>query len=91
MQKLKQENLWLHIFLSAHLNFIFFSPGLLSASMMNNIVVMEIHQHRNGLPNDEREPDGRVAVVPVQVATHKPSQRNLRGGKVGIRGNQRET
>lgn len=39
---------------------------------------MEVHQHSNGLADDERDPHSRVAIVPVEEATHKPSQRNLR-------------
>lgn len=42
---------------------------------------MEIHQHSNGLADDERDPHSGVAIVPVEEATHKPSQRNLRQKK----------
>lgn len=43
---------------------------------------MEIHQHSDGLADDERDPHSSVAIVPVEEATHKQSQRNLRGKKV---------
>ena len=45
---------------------------------MQDVVVMEIHQHGNRLADDERDPHSGVAIVPVEEATHKPRQRNLR-------------
>lgn len=52
-------------------------PVLCSAPMMNDIVVMDIHQHSDGLPDDERHPHGGVAVVSIEETAHEPSQRNL--------------
>lgn len=46
---------------------------------------MEIHQHSDGLADDERDPHGGVAVVTVEEATHEPSQRNLRPKKKEFR------
>lgn len=48
---------------------------------MNDIVVMDVHQHGDGLSNDEWDPHSRVAVVSVQEATYEQSQRNLKGLK----------
>lgn len=44
---------------------------------MNDVVVMEVHQHGDGLADDERDPHGSVAIDPVQVPAHKQGQRNL--------------
>lgn len=52
-------------------------PVLCRAPMMNDIVVMDVHQHSDRLADDERDPHGSVAIVAIQETTHKPSQRNL--------------
>lgn len=44
---------------------------------MNDIVVVEVHQHSDGLADDEWDPHGSVAIDPVQVPAHKQRQRNL--------------
>lgn len=44
---------------------------------MNDVVVVEVHQHGDGLADDERDPHGSVAIDPVQVPAHKPRQGNL--------------
>lgn len=59
---------------------------LFSVPMMDDIIVMNVHQHSDRLSNNERHPHGCIAIVPIQVATHKPSQRNLNGLKVGGQG-----
>lgn len=53
-------------------------PVLCSAPVMNDIVVMDIHQHSDRLANDERDPHSCVAIVSIQETPHKPSQRNLK-------------
>lgn len=50
---------------------------LCGTSIMDDVVVMDIHQHSNRLANDERDPHGSVSIVSIQEATNKPSQRNL--------------
>lgn len=50
---------------------------LCGAAVMNYVVVMEVHQHGDGLADDERDPHGSVAIDPVQVPAHKQRQRNL--------------
>lgn len=54
-------------------------PGLCRAPIMSDIVVMDVHQHGNGLANDERDPHCGVAIVSIQETAHNPSQRNLKG------------
>lgn len=44
---------------------------------MDDIVVVDVHQHSDGLANDERDPHSGVAIVSSQESTHKPSQGNL--------------
>lgn len=51
---------------------------LCSAPIMNDIVVMDIHQHSDRLANDEWDPHSSVAIVSIQEPAHKPSQRNLK-------------
>lgn len=48
---------------------------------MNDIVVMDIHQHGDRLANDERDPHSGVAVVSIQETAHEPSQGNLKRSK----------
>lgn len=45
---------------------------------MDDVVVVDVHQHSNGLSDDQRHPHGGVAIVSIQVAAHEPRQRNLR-------------
>lgn len=54
-------------------------PVLCSAPIMNDVVVMDIHQHGDRLANDERDPHSSVAIVSIQETAHKPCQRNLKG------------
>lgn len=44
---------------------------LCAAAVMNDVVVVEVHQHGDGLADDERDPHGSVAIDPVQVPAHK--------------------
>lgn len=73
--------------------------GGLRGAIVSDIVVVDIHQHGDGLADDERHPHGGVSVVSVQVAAHEERQGNLRGeeeegtlqtrrceGRVGKRG-----
>ncbi|TNN63809.1 hypothetical protein EYF80_026011 [Liparis tanakae] len=57
-------------------------PGLCRAPVVNDIVVMDVHQHGDRLADDERDPHHGVAVISIQETTHEPSQRNLRRYKV---------
>lgn len=54
-------------------------PVLCRATIVNDIVVMDVHQHGNGLANDEWDPHCSVAIVSIQETAHDPSQRNLKG------------
>lgn len=52
---------------------------LRSRAVVNDVVVVDIHQHGDGLADDERDPHGGVSVDSVQVAAHEQRQRNLQG------------
>lgn len=55
--------------------------GLRSAAGVNDVVVVDVHQHGDGLTDDERHPHGRVSVDSFQVSAHEQRQGNLRGGQ----------
>lgn len=45
---------------------------------MYYVVVVDVHQHGDGLANDERDPDCRIAIVTSQEAADEPGEWNLR-------------
>lgn len=50
---------------------------LRGGAVVNDVVVVDVHQHGDGLADDERDPHGGVSVDSVQVAAHKERQRDL--------------
>lgn len=59
--------------------------GLRGAAVVNDVVVVDVHEHGDGLADDERDPHGGVPVDPVQVAAHEQRQRNLQGEELQVR------
>lgn len=54
------------------------SSGLCRQGLVvKHVVVMDVHEHRHRLPDDERQPHGRVAVVATEEPAHYPGQRDL--------------
>lgn len=53
----------------------------LRGAIVNDVVVVDVHQHGDGLADDERHPHGGVSVDSVQVAAHEERQGDLRGEK----------
>lgn len=45
---------------------------------MYYVVVVDVHQHGDGLANDERDPDCRIAIVTSQEAADEPGEWNLK-------------
>ena len=45
--------------------------------VVEHVVVVDIHEHRHRLPDDERQPHGRVPVVATEEAAHYPGQGDL--------------
>lgn len=58
-------------------------PVLCRSHVMDDIVIMDVHQHCHRLADDEWDPHGSIAIDSIQEATHKPSQRNLEGPESG--------
>lgn len=50
---------------------------------MYYVVVVDVHQHGDGLANDERDPDCSVAMVTSQEAANKPGKGNLKRSVLG--------
>lgn len=45
--------------------------------VVEHVVVVDVHEHRHRLPDDDRQPHGRVAVVAAEEAAHYPGQWDL--------------
>lgn len=45
---------------------------------MQHVIVVDVHEHGDRLANDQRHPDGGVAVVSPQESAHKIGQRDLK-------------
>ena len=45
--------------------------------VMDDVVVVHVHEHGHRLADDQRHPHRRVAIVTVEEAAHEPSQGNL--------------
>lgn len=45
---------------------------------MKYVVIVDIHEHSDGLTDDQRDPDRRVAIVTSQEAAHEHGERNLK-------------
>lgn len=55
--------------------------GLCGGAVVNDVVVVDVHQHGDGLADDERDPHGGVPVDSVQVAANEQRQGNLQEEK----------
>lgn len=45
--------------------------------VVEHVVVVDVHEHGHRLPDDERHPHGRIAIVAPEEAAHYPGQRDL--------------
>lgn len=46
--------------------------------IMQHVIVVDVHEHGDRLANDQRHPDGSVAIVSPQESAHKIGQRDLK-------------
>lgn len=54
------------------------SSGLCRQGLVvQHVVVVDVHEHRHWLPNDERQPHGCIAIVATEETAHYPGQRDL--------------
>lgn len=52
--------------------------ALCCVPIMQHVIVVKVHEHSDRLANDQRHPDGGVAVVSPQESAHKIGERDLK-------------